>query len=188
MLATKLRKSTLKKLNKDACLKTAFSYNNKLYKQIDGFSMGSSLGSILVNIIMTVLEKIVVSDLVNSGLIKFYIRHVDDTLLLAKEEDVDNIVQQFNAFDDNLTFTIYKFTDSSFYFLDNKIERNETDLFYKNTHRGRYICFTSQTPWKLKPAWVKALYHAANKLCSNKLTRLRHLFHRMVTLPMFVTQ
>ena len=129
MLATKLRRNTLKKL-----IKTAFSCNNKLFKQIDGVSMGSSLGPVLANIIMTELEKIVVSDLINSGLIKFYIRYVDDTLLLAKEDDIDNIVQQFNAFDDNLKFTIDKFTDNNVHFLDIKIDRNETDLFYKTTH------------------------------------------------------
>ena len=28
----------------------------------------------------------------NSGLMKFSIRHVDNTLLLAKEDDIDNIV------------------------------------------------------------------------------------------------
>ena len=83
LLATKLRKSTLKNLIKDTCMKTAFSYNNKVYKQIDGVSMGSSLGPVL---------KIVVSDLINSGLIKFYARYVDDTLLLPKEDDIDNIV------------------------------------------------------------------------------------------------
>ena len=132
-------------------MKTAFSYNNKLYKQIDGVSMGSSLGPVLANIIMTELEKIVVSDLINSGLIKFYIRYVDDTLLLAKD-DIDNIVQQFNAFDDNLKFTIDKFTDNNVHFLDIKIDRNETDLFYKTTHTGQYIDFTSQAPWKLKTA------------------------------------
>ena len=81
-------------------MKTAFSYNNKLYKQIDGISMGSSLGPVLANIIMTELEKIVVSNLINSGLIKFYMRYVDHTLLLAKEDDIDNIVQHFNAFDE----------------------------------------------------------------------------------------
>ena len=67
-------------------------YNNELYKQIDGVSMGSPLGPVLSNIIMTELEKLVVSDLINSGLIKFYIRYVDDTLLLPKEDDIDNIV------------------------------------------------------------------------------------------------
>ena len=38
-------------------------------------------------------------------------------------------------------------------------------LFYKTTHTGQCIDFTSQTPWKLKTAWVKALYHKVNKIC-----------------------
>ena len=78
-------------------MKTAFSYNNKVYKQIDSVSIGSSSGPVSANIIMTELEKIVVSDLINSGLIKFYIRYLDDTLFLAKEDDIGHIVQQFNA-------------------------------------------------------------------------------------------
>ena len=52
--------------------------------------MGSSLGHVLANIIMMKLEKIVVPDSINSGLIKFYIRYVDHTLLLAKEDGIDN--------------------------------------------------------------------------------------------------
>ena len=92
--------------------------------------MGSSLGPVLANIVMTELEKIVISDLINSGLIRFYIRYIDDTLLLAKEDDIDNIVQQFNVFDDTLKFTIDKLTDSNVHFLDIKIDRNETDLLY----------------------------------------------------------
>ena len=126
-------------------MKTAFSYNNKLYKQIDGVSMGSLLVPVLANIIMTELEKIVISNLINSSLIKFYIRYVEDTLLFAKEDDIDNIEQQFNAFDDNLKFTIDKFTDNNVHFLDIKTDPNETDLFYKTTHTGEYIDFTSKT-------------------------------------------
>ena len=120
-------------------MKTAFSYNNKVYKQIDSVSIGSSSGPVSANIIMTELEKIVVSDLINSGLIKFYIRYLDDTLFLAKEDDIGHIVQQFNAFDDKLKFTIDKFTDSNVHFLDIRIDRNKTDVYYKTTHRGQYI-------------------------------------------------
>ena len=119
----------MKKLIKDTYKKTAVSYSNKVYKQIDGYSMGSTFGTVLANIILTELEKIVVSDLINPGLIKFYIRCVDDTILLAKEDDIDNIVQQFNTFDDNLKFTIDKFTDSNVHFLNIKIDCTKTDLF-----------------------------------------------------------
>ena len=45
----KLRKSTLKKLIKDTCMKTAFSCNNKVHKEIDGVSMGLALGPVLAN-------------------------------------------------------------------------------------------------------------------------------------------
>ena len=68
-LSTPLCKRTLKKLVSDACTKTAFSFNNNLYEQTDGVAMGSSLGPVLANIIMTELENQV-------GTIKFYVRHM----------------------------------------------------------------------------------------------------------------
>ena len=57
LIDTNLSKRTLKKLLLDACKKTAFSFNNVIYEQIDGVSMGSSLGPTLANVIMTELEK-----------------------------------------------------------------------------------------------------------------------------------
>ena len=87
LLKPNMRKSTLKKLIKDSCIKIAFSFDGKIYKQIDGVSMGSSLGPVLANVIMTELERLVVDKLIKDGLIKFYIRYVDDTLVLAKTEN-----------------------------------------------------------------------------------------------------
>ena len=52
--------------------------------------------------------------------------------------------------------------------MDIKINRNNTDVYYKVTHPGQYIDFTSQTPWRLKTSWIKALYHRAKNICSNK--------------------
>ena len=68
--------------------------------------MGSSLGPVLANIIMTELELKIVNLLIDSGKIKFYTRFVDDTLLLAKEEDIDYIFNKFNSFHPSLQFTI----------------------------------------------------------------------------------
>ena len=78
----------MKKLIIDSCTKTAFSFNNKIYKLIDGVSMGSPLGPVLANIITTELEKIIVKDLVDISLIKVYMRYVNDALLLVKEKDI----------------------------------------------------------------------------------------------------
>ena len=55
-----LSKRLLKKLLLDVCTKTAFSFNKKLHEQIDGASMGSPLGLLMVNVIMTELERVVV--------------------------------------------------------------------------------------------------------------------------------
>ena len=72
VIQTTLRKRTMKKLIIDSCTKTAFSFSNKIYKQIDRVSIGSPLAVVLANIIITGLEKIIVKDLVNKSLIKVY--------------------------------------------------------------------------------------------------------------------
>ena len=71
LINTTFGKRTLKKFILDCCSKTTFSFNNQLFEQIDGVSMGCSLGPILANTILTEFEKIVVSDLIRSGIIKF---------------------------------------------------------------------------------------------------------------------
>ena len=59
----------MKKLLKDACSKTAFTFNDKIYKQIDGVSMGSPLGPLIVNIFMTELEKDIIQELIDNNFI-----------------------------------------------------------------------------------------------------------------------
>ena len=66
--------------------------------------MGSSLGPVFANVIMTELQKVAVEPLITSGKIKFYIWFVDDTRLLAKEENIMFIVGKFNSFHKTLKF------------------------------------------------------------------------------------
>ena len=63
----KFWKNTSKKLIKDCCTKTAFSYNGIIRKQKDEVLMGSSLGPVLANIIMMELERVIVETLITSG-------------------------------------------------------------------------------------------------------------------------
>ena len=75
-------------MRKDSCTETAFSFDGKIYKQRDGVSKGKSLGHVLANVIMTEFERIGVNKLTKVILIKFYIRYVNDALVLAKVEDI----------------------------------------------------------------------------------------------------
>ena len=88
LLATKLKKGTLKKLIKDSCSKIVFSANNKLYQQIDGVSMGSSLGPLLGNITMIEMEKTIIKKFIDDKILSFYGHYVYDTLVVKKQESI----------------------------------------------------------------------------------------------------
>ena len=50
-----------------------------MYEQIDGVSMGGSLGPVLIsNIIMKECGKVIVNRLIENNIVKVYIRYVDD--------------------------------------------------------------------------------------------------------------
>ena len=163
---TNLKKRTLKKLIKDCCQKTTFSFNSVLYEQNDGVSMGSSLGPVLTKVIMTELEKTIVLGLFGDRLIKFYGRYVDDTLVLAKPANTEEILRRLNSFHKNLSFTVDTFDDDNVHFLDITNDKTTTDIYRKSTNTSQYVPFESFEPWWRKTAWVRTLR-----------SRIPHLFH-----------
>ena len=113
--------------------------------------MGSALGPVLANIIMTELEKIVLPKLIDEGIIKSYIRYVDDTLVMVKDDKINVILDQFNNFDKNLQFTVDKFDDGIMHFLDILVFFNgETDIYSKPTNTGQYSHFKIYMSWGYK--------------------------------------
>ena len=114
---------------------------------------------------MTELGLKIVNPLIDSGKIELSTRFADDTLLLAKEEDINYIFNKFNSFHPSLQFTIDRFDNDKVHFLDISFDKNKTDLYYKPTHTGQYSDISSNTPWA---AWIKALYHRAKKVCTTK--------------------
>ena len=117
LLKTNLKKRTIKKLLLDSCTKKAFSYN-VIYQQCDEVSIGSSLAQVILNIILTEFEKVVVTPLIKSGILKFYCRYVDDTLVSVKEDQINKILKAFNSFHNNLQFTVDKFKNEDVHLLD----------------------------------------------------------------------
>ena len=92
LINTSLSKCSLKKLTLDTCQKMALSFNKKLYEQVDGVSMGGSLGPVLANIIMTECEKVIVDKLMKEKVVMFYTRYVGDTLLIIKKRDINYVL------------------------------------------------------------------------------------------------
>ena len=130
--------------------------------------MGSCLGPTLANIIVTELEIKFVDSLFKDGLLKFYIRYVNDTLALIEESDIDNVLSRLNGFHPSLNFTVDKFDVGVVHYLDLKIIANEAHTYYKDTHAGQYKHFSSYTPWNIEKTWIKARYNRATEICSNQ--------------------
>ena len=61
VITTNLKKGSVKKLLLDNCTKTAFTFNGVIYKQRDVVYMGSSLGPVLANVIITEFEEKVIN-------------------------------------------------------------------------------------------------------------------------------
>ena len=116
---------------------------------------------------MTELERVIVEPLITSGKIKFYIRYVDDTLLLPQEENIMFIFDKFNSFNKNLKFAIDRFDDNNIHFLYIAIDKNKTDVYYKPTYTGQYSDINSNVPWNYKDSWIKSLYQRADRISSS---------------------
>ena len=127
--------------------------------------MGASLGPVLANIIMTECEKKVADKLIRNGTLKFYVRYVDDTLMLIKRTDIEKVQKAFNKFDSNLKFTVDTFENETPHFLDLEISPNGLSIFRKNTFTGQYVNMDSFTTWRWKTAWLRSLIDRAKKIC-----------------------
>ena len=88
----------------------------KIYIQIDGVAMGSPLASVLADIFMVELERIVVPTL--ATYLRFWRRYVDDTICFVKIGSIEYILSVINNFHEKIQFTYEIEKDSKLSFLD----------------------------------------------------------------------
>ena len=141
-----------------------------------------SLGPVLANIIMTELEDVVTKLLIANGIIKFYTRFVDDTLLLIKPDNVKEVHNSLNKFDKNLRFTVDMFQNKAPHFLDIELSPERISIFRKDTITGLYVNFTSFVPWTYRTSWIKTLVTHASRICQpNKLSSEINIIRRFAS-------
>jgi len=125
-----------------------FSFNHIYYKQIFGTPMGSSLSSIISDIVLQDLE-IQALQLLQFK-IPIYYKYVDDILLAAHHSQFNDILQIFNSFHDRLQFTLEYSDNNQINFLDKKIILDDRtvifDIYKKPTSSGRSLNFHSHHP------------------------------------------
>ena len=141
---------------------TVFSFNGKLYKQVDGCSMGDPLSPTLANIFMCKLE----GDVVTPCNLPFYDRYVDDCFTKRKANTADNLLEMLNSYYPNIKFTVEENPD---HFLD-------TSFIHQG---GNVNTKVYQKPGKLQVHWKSAIperwkrntilgaLHRAKRIASN---------------------
>ena len=168
---------------------TYIQFNQKFYLQTTGAPMGFCTSPWFADITLEALENNALQKLkCNLTLsnnnyflnpdsppkecILLYKRFVDDCLLVVEENKVDEILQIFNTYSDDLKFTIeYESYSNSISFLDLQItrilnNRPITNWYKKPTYSGRYINFLSHHPLSLKKAIIYSLVDKSVALAS----------------------
>ena len=93
-------------------------FQERIYDQIDGVAMESSLGPILANIFMSNFETEAMNKFKGS-LPSTYRRYVDDTFLIFTDKtDVDSFFQHMNYSNPNIKFTMETDHNETLPFLD----------------------------------------------------------------------
>ena len=142
-------------------------FNNKLYKQVDGASMGIKVAPIISNIFMDHFECKHMEELINLG-VKIWWRYVDDTFIIIKnKEQAEKILEFLNKQHETIKFTMEKENNNTLNFLDVKIKRGSdnsisTSTYRKPTFTGVMLNWNSLTSIKYKKGLIRCLLDRSN--------------------------
>ncbi|KAJ6646371.1 hypothetical protein Bhyg_01582 [Pseudolycoriella hygida] len=131
-------------------------YQGQFYRQLNGIFMGSSLGSIIVQIVSEHIVNLVLNQLRKEGIIPpiVWLIYVDDHLVVCQEKVVKTILSRLNAFDPNhIKFTCEMEQNQSINYLDLTVIREHgsiiTNWYSKSIASNRMLNYHSSHPRKM---------------------------------------
>ena len=142
-----------------------FSFDNKIYSQIDGMAMGSPVSPIFANLVMDFYIDNVMKVLPFQ--FSFFKKYVDDLICGIPEEAIEEVVDIFNSFHPNIQYTLTLETDGGVPFLDTQLFRNNNnqiiiDWYQKPSNSGRFLNFFSNHSITQKINLVKGMKNRLN--------------------------
>ena len=164
----KIKEDLLKKLLMKATRDVEFSFNDKMFKQIDGVAMGSPLGPVLANIFLGFYE----SRIPESQWPRLYRRFVDDTFALVESRSsAEKFLKCLNGLHPGvLRFTMEGEENGRLPFMDVLVRREmagfTTTIYRKPTFTGLYTRWDSYCATGQKIALIRSLTQRAKKICS----------------------
>ena len=132
--------------------------------------MGSPLGPLLADVFMASLENRALKETISS--LHLYKRYIDDTFIVCDEyTSTAELLRKFNHSHPSLLFTVEEESNSSFHFLDVKLDRRENgtllrSIYRKPTFTGQYTNFNSWVPLGRKRNLIRSLCYRIRRICS----------------------
>ena len=165
-----INKTALRSLLRLACVNIVFMFNNDIYVQQDGLSMGSCLAPTMAAFAMDMLESKFVNYKHNPPI--FYQRYADDIYaIFQSDKDVSDFFEYLNSLSSNIKFTKEEESDNTLTFLDTKIVKSDNgfDISWniKATNTCIYTPDFAYAPVKYRTAAMKALFYRALKISSS---------------------
>jgi hypothetical protein len=161
-----------------------FSFDNKLFRQVDGMAMGSPLGPLFANIFLSHYESLWLENSPVKPIL--YKRYVDDTLwLLPENSDINCLMDYMNSRHKNMRFTYEIESNNCINFIGLTIShctelinghKYITSVYRKPTSTSLFTNFNSFTPLSYRLSVFKCLVNRAFLLCSNW-----NLFHNEIS-------
>ena len=171
------REEDFRQLLTAAVTKTSFLFNDILYEQVDGISMGNPLGPVLANVFVDWLEEKYMSP--HPAFPPTYVRYMDDSFCVFRDQaQLDLFLAFSNTVHPNITFTKEEEVDGKLPFLDILVTRHptrdtpDTSTYRKPTFSGLYFHFASFIPIDYKIALIRSLVQRCYQLA-----RDYNLFH-----------
>ena len=148
-----------------------FSFNEKMYKQINGVVMGNPLGPVIANIFMVELENKEVPAM--SSILTNWYRYVDDTIAFVKEDQINNVLNLLNNHHKDIKFTHEIEENGKIPFLDVLLQRKENNklrlsVYRKKTCSNLYIHWKSFAPTSWKIGTLEGIIRRAYVICSDE--------------------
>ena len=170
------------------CSQDYFMYNDLLYQQINGVSMGGPLAPTLANACLAHLENELLNgtDKNSTHFPKLFLRYVDDIFALFYDfESADLFLKCLNNLHPSIQFTIER-GNQCMPFLDVNVEICSntfiTSVFRKLTHTGVFLNYLAVAPTVWKKGVILSLLYRAKMICSSvsifnaEVVKLKNMF------------
>ena len=167
-----INKSEFENLLPLATQESYFMFNDILYKQKGGMTMGSPLGPTMANVFLSFYQMKWLEQCPNEFKSVFYRRYVDDIFgLFESAQHLSKFHAYLNTCHPNMSFSFEQQINDKLSFLDVEVSRKQdkfvTSVYRKPTFSGVYTHFDSFLPEVYEFGIIYTLAYRGFKICSD---------------------